>query len=115
MENIKKKKTFVGSGIEVGEYKYIAAGMAIEDVTPFAKKAANGKHYFNILIGKKKEKDQYGKTHWVAIDEWEKKSTEEKEQEKLKEKELEQYGPVVGCSISGCKEENEINVNDIPF
>ena len=113
--NQNKQKIFVGSGIEVGEFKYIAAGIAIEDIQKYAKLSKNGKHYVNLLIGKRKEKDAYGKTHWVAIDEWEKKSPEEKEQEKLKEKELEQYGPVVGCSISGCKEENEINVNDIPF
>jgi len=50
-----KDKIFVGSGRESGQFGYIAIGVAIEDIQKYAKKSANGKHYVNLLIGKRKE------------------------------------------------------------
>jgi len=111
-----KDKIFVGSGREVGRFGYVVIGVAIEDIEKHSKKSANGKRYVNLLIGKKKEPDQYGKTHWVAIDEWEQKSKEEKQIDSAREKELEPYGkPVTGTEEIAVVEDDEINVKDIPF
>ena len=111
-----KDKIFVGSGRESGQFGYIAIGVAIEDIQKYAKKSANGKHYVNLLIGKRKEVDQYGKTHWVAIDEWEQKSKEEKKINDDREKELGGYGkPVTGTEDIAAVEDDELDVKDIPF
>lgn len=113
-----KDKIFVGSGREVGKFGYVVIGVAIEDIEKFAKKSSNGKHYVNLLIGKKKEPDQYGKTHWVAIDEWEQKSPEEKKIDKAREDELGQYGkPTTGTEDIAVVEDlpKEIDLSDIPF
>lgn len=91
-----KKKKYVGAGREVGKFGNVVISFAIEDIKQYVKKANNGKHYLNLLIGKKQEPDQYGKTHYVAIDEWEQKTQEEKEVEKATNRELtEMYGPKI--------------------
>jgi hypothetical protein len=115
-----KQKTYVGNGREVGKYGNIVISFALEDANKYAKKSKNGKHYLNLLIGKRQEPDKYGKTHYVAIDEWEVKTPEEKEAIKATEKELtEQYGPKQEEEFEEPSvqtgDDDEIDVKDIPF
>lgn len=112
-----KQKIYVGSGREVGKFGNIVISFALEDANKYAKKSKNGKHYLNLLIGKRQEPDKYGKTHYVAIDEWEVKTPQEKEAVRETEKELtEQYGPKREESKETVETDNdEIDVKDIPF
>jgi hypothetical protein len=115
-----RQKIYVGSGREVGKFGNIVISFAIEDVKQYLKQAKNGKHYLNLLIGKKLKPDNYGKTHYVAIDEWEAKTPQEKEAVKATEKELtEQYGPKQQEEYQEesvqTDDSDEIDVKDIPW
>lgn len=110
-----KEKTFVGYGREVGSYGNIAISFALEDVKQYAKPAKNGKHYVSLLIGKKKEKDQYGKTHWVAIDEYNPETKEERSAKQSTENTLnEEYGEPLD-NIPVIEDAENINLNEIDF
>lgn len=111
------EKIFLGSGREVGKYKYVACSMAIEDIEKYSKKAKNGKRYINFLVGKKKEKDQYGKTHWLAIDEYNPETKEERSAKQATENALnEEYGKAISCDdIPIVEDLEELDVKDIPF
>jgi hypothetical protein len=112
-----KEKTFVGSGREVGNYGNVAINFALEDVKQYSKLSKNGKHYVSLLIGKKKEKDQYGKTHWVAIDEYNPETKEERSAKQATENALnEEYGKAISCDdIPVVEDDQEINLDEIPF
>ena len=67
MENNKK---YVGSGKQTHE---AFINIAIEVTNQDFKEAIyeyNGKKYVKLTVGKKREADQYGKTHYVCIDEY---------------------------------------------
>lgn len=59
-----EQKQYVGRGKEFGNFGNIKIGLKITDLKP------NEKGYINLVIGKKKEPDQYGNTHNVWIDDW---------------------------------------------
>lgn len=65
---------FVGSGktinFKTGGYK-IGISVCIEDIPEeHTFVAPNGKTYVRLDVVKKKETDQYGKTHFVAVNTW---------------------------------------------
>ena len=113
MEN----KIFVGSGKSFGNYGGINISLCQEDLQEHWKQSSkNGKHYINLTISKKKNTDQYGNTHYVAVNTYQGKggnSREEKvEEEKIQEEiDKEEFGNNT-CSE---EEEEEINPDDIPF
>jgi ribosomal protein L15E len=76
-----KEKIYVGTGKEFGQYGTINISICLSDLPKdFITEAKNGKKYINLKVQKKKEVDQYGKTHYVEIDTWkpeEKKETQE--------------------------------------
>ena len=77
-------KIYVGSGKE-GKYEgCINITLCLEDFMAHRMEYMNeynGKHYIKLNVVKKRETDQYGKTHYVAIDTWEPGQKEEKKEE----------------------------------
>ena len=67
MENEKK---YVGSGKATNEF---FTNITVEVTNDNFKNAVyeyNGKKYVNLTVGKKREADQFGKTHYVCINEY---------------------------------------------
>lgn len=72
------QKTFVGSGKATSDYH---TNITIELTNPAIAENVfeyNGKKYIKLTIGKKREEDKHGKTHYVAINDY--KPKEETEQ-----------------------------------
>jgi|TARA_R100000231_G_scaffold40384_1_gene35225 hypothetical protein len=63
------EKNYVGSGKKVGNYDLVNFSIQLDKLNDFAFEM-NGKKYVKLSMGKKKEVDQYGKTHSIWIDEW---------------------------------------------
>ena len=65
------KKIYVGSGKEFGQYGQVGINICLSDLPKehiFTGKT--GKKYIKLNVCKKKEVDQYGKSHYVAVDTW---------------------------------------------
>jgi hypothetical protein len=83
MEN--NKKHYIGSGKQVDNYDLINLSINLskirkEDINEF-----NGSKYLKLTLGKKREVDQYGKTHSLWVNEF---KPEVKEQEKVEPDDL---------------------------
>jgi len=109
-------KIFVGSGKSFGNYGGINISLCQEEIQEHWKASKNGKHYINLTISKKKNADQYGNTHYVAVNTYskdsnvqEKKVEEEKPQKEIDEEELNNNNNCVE------QEDDYINPDDIPF
>ena len=63
------EKKYVGSGKQMGNYDLVNFTIA-EEKTKDAWIEYNGKRYLKLTIGKKKEVDQYGKSHSIWLDEY---------------------------------------------
>ncbi|ANS03062.1 hypothetical protein [uncultured Mediterranean phage uvDeep1-CGR2-KM23-C896] len=63
------EKNYVGSGKKVGNYDLVNFSIQLDRLNDFAFEM-NGKKYVKLSMGRKKEVDQYGKTHSIWIDEW---------------------------------------------
>tara|TARA_R110002012_G_scaffold16404_4_gene63419 strand:+ start:15651 stop:15905 length:255 start_codon:yes stop_codon:yes gene_type:complete len=64
-------KIYVGSGTEKFEGNLVSISICLSDLpAAHMQTAKNGKKYINLNVQKKKEEDQYGKTHFVAVDTW---------------------------------------------
>ena len=71
-----KERIFVGNGTQNNEY-YTTLVLNEEDMkNHFFTNKYNGKRQIRLTVGKKREKDQYGKTHTVWVNDY--KSEEEK-------------------------------------
>jgi len=69
-EEVKKEDPiFVGNGISKFDGNLIEISVCLSDVQSH-KFEYNGKHYVKLKVNKKKEVDQYGKTHSVSINTW---------------------------------------------
>lgn len=81
MEN--EKKIYVGSGIEFGKYGDINIDICLSDLPPdwIKKSEKNDKKYIKLTVSKKKEVDQFKKTHSVTVNTW-KAETAKKEEPK---------------------------------
>lgn len=64
------EKKYIGSGKQVGEYDMINVSIS-EDKVKDHWFEYKGQRYLKITVAKRKEADQYGKTHTVFIDEYE--------------------------------------------
>jgi hypothetical protein len=65
------EKIYIGRGKKVGQYGTIAVSICIDDIPKeHITKASNDKRYLNLNISEKREVDQYGYTHSVAVDTW---------------------------------------------
>lgn len=95
------EKIYIGRGKKVGQYGTIAVSICIDDIPKeHITKAGNGKRYLNLNIAEKREPDQYGYTHSVAVDTW---KPEAKPQPKPQPK----YQPPAGAGMP--------DSDDLPF
>lgn len=66
-----ENKIYCGSGKEFGQYGQVNASICLDDIpAEHITKGNNGKRYVNIKVCKKREPDQWGKTHYLEIDTW---------------------------------------------
>lgn len=65
----KEKKIYVGSGKSFGKFEDVNIDICLSDLPPewIKKSEKNGKKYIRLTVSKKKEADQYGKTHAVTV------------------------------------------------
>lgn len=64
-------KIWVGSGKEFGNYGDINISVCLDDIPSAHRQTSkNGKVYLNLVVSKKREPDQWGKTHSVRVDTW---------------------------------------------
>lgn len=66
MEN----KIFVGSGTSKFEGNLVSCSLCLSDLPSEHIFEYNNKKYIKLNVQKKKEVDQYGKTHSVSVDTW---------------------------------------------
>ena len=65
------EKIWVGHGKEFGNYGDINISVCLDDIPSAHKQTGkNGKTYLNLVVSKKREADQWGKTHSVRVDTW---------------------------------------------
>jgi|TARA_R100001530_G_scaffold10639_1_gene10506 hypothetical protein len=79
------EKIYVGSGTSKFDGDQVACSLCLTDLPQEHMFEYNGKKYIKLIVQKKREEDQYGKTHYVAVDTWkpEPKKEEEKEEKDL--------------------------------
>jgi|TARA_R110000787_G_scaffold106310_1_gene213967 CelD/BcsL family acetyltransferase involved in cellulose biosynthesis len=63
-------KIYVGSGVSKFDGDQVACSLCLTDIPQEHMFEYNGKKYIKLIVQKKREADQYGKTHYVAIDTW---------------------------------------------
>ena len=76
-----EQKIFVGSGKKSGQYDIINLNICLSEIPKehITTSQSNGKKYLRLVVAAKKQTDQYGNTHSVAIDTW---KPEPKQQQK---------------------------------
>ena len=62
------EKIYVGSGVSKFDGDQVACSLCLSDLPQEHMFEYNGKKYVKLIVQKKREADQYGKTHYVAID-----------------------------------------------
>jgi CelD/BcsL family acetyltransferase involved in cellulose biosynthesis len=63
-----KDKIYVGSGKSKFDGDQVAVSVCLSDLPKEFIFEYNDKKYVKLIVQKKREADQYGKTHYVAID-----------------------------------------------
>jgi len=63
-----KEKIYVGSGKSKFDGDQVAISVCLTDLPRDWMFEYKDKKYVKLIVQKKKEEDQYGKTHYVAID-----------------------------------------------
>ena len=63
-----KDKIYVGSGKEKFDGDQVSVSVCLSDLPKDWIFEYNNKKYVKLIVQKKREVDQYGKTHYVAID-----------------------------------------------
>ena len=63
-----KDKIYVGSGKEKFDGDQVAVSVCLSDLPKDWIFEYNNKKYVKLIVQKKRETDQYGKTHYVTID-----------------------------------------------
>ena len=62
------EKIYCGSGKEFGNFGSVNLSICLSDLPKeFITESKNGKKYINIVLNKKKQVDQYGKTHSLEV------------------------------------------------
>ncbi len=76
-------KIYVGSGTEKFDGNLVSCSLCLTDLPKEHVFEYSGKKYIKLNIQKKKQADEYGKTHFIAVDTWkpEPKKEEKKSQE----------------------------------
>jgi len=77
-----EEKIYVGSGTSKFDGNLVSCSLCLSDLPSEHIFEYNGKKYIKLNVQKKKEADQYGKTHSVSVDTW---KPEAKKAEKVEE------------------------------
>jgi len=77
-----EEKIYVGSGTSKFDGNLVSCSICLSDLPSEHIFEYNGKKYIKLNVQKKKEADQYGKTHSVSVDTW---KPEAKKAEKVEE------------------------------
>tara|TARA_R100001443_G_scaffold117222_2_gene140593 strand:- start:2096 stop:2338 length:243 start_codon:yes stop_codon:yes gene_type:complete len=62
------EKIYVGSGVEKFDGDLVEISVCLSDLPKEFMFEYNSKKYIKLKVGKKREEDQYGKTHHVSVD-----------------------------------------------
>jgi len=73
-----EEKIYVGSGTEKLDGNLISVSLCLSDLPIEHIFSYNEKKYIKLNIQKKKESDQFGKSHFVAVDTWKPEPTKAK-------------------------------------
>jgi hypothetical protein len=92
------KAIYVGSGKEKFEGNLISVSICLSDIPKEWITEYNGKKYVRLNVKKKKQVDQYQKTHSVEIDTWKPTAKVEAKQ-----------------PVQQIAEQNDNEPNDLPF
>lgn len=63
-------KKYVGNGKENGDYGIINISVNLSDIAQEDITEYEGKKYLRLSVGRKRETDQYGKTHSVWVNDY---------------------------------------------
>ena len=63
-------KIYVGSGTEKFDGNLVSCSLCLSDLPKEHVFEYSGKKYIKLNVQKKKQADEYGKTHFVAVDTW---------------------------------------------
>ena len=74
--NEKVEKIFVGNGTEKFEGNMVAVNLCVSDIPKEHLNEFQGKKYLKLNVTRKREVDQYGRTHYVEIDQFKPKKEE---------------------------------------
>ena len=80
MEN-KKEKIYVGNGKEKFEGNMVQISVCLTELPKEHVFEFDGKKYIKLNVVKKKEVDQYGKSHYIEVDTWRPNVGEQKTQQ----------------------------------
>tara|TARA_R110001583_G_scaffold21580_2_gene82007 strand:- start:415 stop:675 length:261 start_codon:yes stop_codon:yes gene_type:complete len=69
MEN-KTEKIFVGSGKEKFDGNMVETSLCLTDIPKEHVFEFEGKKYIKLNVVKKREADQYGKSHYIEVNTW---------------------------------------------
>jgi hypothetical protein len=64
------EKIYVGSGTSKFDGNQVACSVCLTDLPQEHMFEYNGKKYIKLIVQEKKNPDEYGKTHFVAVDTW---------------------------------------------
>lgn len=64
------EKIYVGSGTSKFDGNQVACSVCLTDLPQEHMFEYNGKKYIKLIVQEKKNTDEYGKTHYVAVDTW---------------------------------------------
>tara|TARA_R110000744_G_scaffold133929_4_gene242686 strand:+ start:136 stop:393 length:258 start_codon:yes stop_codon:yes gene_type:complete len=65
-----EEKIYVGNGTSKFEGNLISCSLCLTDLPQEHMFEYNGKKYIKLIVQQKRETDEYGKTHFVAVDTW---------------------------------------------
>ena len=70
--NNQQQKIYCGSGKEFGQYGTVNISICLDDLPSdyITTSQKNGKRYVNLKLNRKREVDQWGKTHSLEVDTW---------------------------------------------
>ena len=64
------EKIYVGNGTSKFDGNQVACSVCLTDLPQEHMFEYNGKKYIKLIVQEKKNTDEYGKTHFVAVDTW---------------------------------------------
>jgi hypothetical protein len=64
----KQERIYVGNGKEFGDYGGVNLSICLSNLPKEHVFEYNGKKYIKLKVGKRKEVNEYGKTHYVEVD-----------------------------------------------